>query len=66
MDFYSDGVLVVSANARQLMRFEATKGQLISESPFGVFNSSKKANLKILISAQAYWGSNLLFVVLKN
>ena len=26
MDFYSDGILVVSANARQLMRFEATKG----------------------------------------
>ena len=28
MDFYSDGILVVSANARQLMRFEATKGLL--------------------------------------
>ena len=25
MDFYSDGVLVVSANTRQLMKFEATK-----------------------------------------
>ena len=25
MDFYSDNVLVVSANARQLLRFEATK-----------------------------------------
>ena len=42
MDFYSDGVLVVSANARQLMRFEATKGQLISKYPFGVFKSTKK------------------------
>ena len=42
MDFYSDGVLVVSANARQLMRFEATKGQLISKCPFGVFKSTKK------------------------
>ena len=42
MDFYSDGVLVVSANARQLMRFEATKGQLISKCPFGVFKLTKK------------------------
>ena len=25
LDFYSNGILVVSANARQLMRFEATK-----------------------------------------
>ena len=25
LDFYSDGVLVISANARQLMRFEVTK-----------------------------------------
>ena len=42
MDFYSDGVLVVSANARQLMRFEATKGQLISKCPFGFFKFTKK------------------------
>jgi alpha 1,3-glucosidase len=25
LDFYSDGILVISANARQLLRFEATK-----------------------------------------
>ena len=54
MDFYSDGVLVVSANARQLMRFEATKGQLISKYPFDVFKSTKKTNeIFVRISALA-------------
>ena len=52
MDFYSDGVLVVSANARQLMRFEATKGQLISKCPFGVFKLTKKTN-KIFVRISA-------------
>ena len=53
MDFYSDGVLVVSANARQLMRFEATKGQLISKCPFCVFKSTKKHEIFVRISALA-------------
>ena len=35
---------------------------LISKGNFGVFNSSKKTNLKILILALAYWGRNFLFV----
>ena len=42
------------------------KGHLISKCHFGVFNSSKKTNLKTLIFALAYWGRNFLFVFWKN
>ena len=43
-----------------------TKGQSISKGNFGVFNSSKKTNLKIQIFALAYKGRNVSFVFWKN
>ena len=58
------GCMKLNASLK-VKRFEV-KGQFISKYPFGVFNSSKKTNLKFLISALAYWGRNLSFVFWKN
>ena len=43
-----------------------SKGQSISKETFGVFNSSKKTNLKILIFVLGYWGKKFSFFFWKN